>query len=79
MALIPGGVGSVLSSWQRLRQVKAYPPALLVAAAATGGVIGAVLLGLALPAFAALIPRKPFPGLAAPARVAMRTTIFHRI
>lgn len=57
VALIPGGVGSVLSSWQRLRQVKAYPPALLVAAAATGGVIGAVLL-LKAPAdaFQAVVP-----------------------
>lgn len=57
VALVPGGVGAVLSSWRCLKQVRTYPMLALLTSATLGGVVGAVLL-LAAPAtaFQTLVP-----------------------
>lgn len=57
VALVPGGLGAVLTSWDRLKAVRTYPWGGLIGAVVVGGAVGAALLLLApATAFQAVVP-----------------------
>ncbi|MBE6482980.1 MAG: sulfite exporter TauE/SafE family protein [Actinomyces ruminicola] len=57
VSLIPGGIGSLITSWDRLRQIRYYPLLPQVLIAVVGGLVGGTLLLVAPPGvFEAIVP-----------------------
>ncbi|PHP51749.1 sulfite exporter TauE/SafE family protein [Actinomyces ruminis] len=57
VSLIPGGIGSLITSWDRLRQIRYYPLLPQALIAVVGGLVGGALLLVAPPGvFEAVVP-----------------------
>ncbi|RAX23947.1 sulfite exporter TauE/SafE family protein [Actinomyces sp. Z5] len=57
VSLIPGGIGSLITSWDRLKQIRYYPLLPQALIAVVGGLVGGALLLVAPPGvFEAIVP-----------------------